>query len=68
MIYILLIMIWEISLIFVFAGGFLLGGKKKCRVDKKSITAQDLKDFNKRQKEQENFMAYDGTPQDAIND
>lgn len=65
--FILIIMLWEISL----AGAFILGGmckKKKPQANATKMTKEEQKAFNRMQKEQENFMNYDGTPQDAIND
>ena len=60
-------MLWEISL----AGAFFAGKrckKKKPQGNIPEITEKERKAFERMQKEQENFMNYNGTPQDAIND
>ena len=64
---ILIIMIWELSLAFA----FWLGTKFKKRKNvnpEREITEKERKALDRIQKEQQNFMTYDGTPQEAIND
>ncbi len=64
---VILIMLWELSLL----GAFIVGRickKKKPQGNTAEIAEKEQKAFSRMQKEQENFMSYDGTPQDAIND
>ncbi len=65
---ILIVMIWEVSLVFAFLGGFALKNKKRPTPQEKPLTKEEMKVFRRAQKEQDNFMTYDGTPQDVIND
>ena len=66
---VILIMLWELSLV----AAFLLGKNHKGKARKVSATEDTVNDENNKslariQKEYENFMTYDGTPQNAIND
>ncbi len=68
MICLLVVMIWEISLVLAFVAGSRFKGKKRPAAESKSLTEEEKRAFGRMLKEQENFMNYDGTPQDAIND
>lgn len=68
---IITVILWELSLV----GAFLLGvifnpkiKKNKTTVKKGDISEENKKNIKRMQKELENFMTYDGTPQEAIND
>lgn len=60
------IMLWEISLIAVFAAGCILGATRKHRAKGKPTEAVRDRAADKRQKEFENFMSYDGRVQQEI--
>jgi FtsZ-interacting cell division protein ZipA len=64
----ILIILWEISLILSFLSGFWLGRKKKFVSKQKTAEVKNKSDTNRQIKESENFLSYDGTPQDVIND
>ena len=67
MIMLVLLILWEISLVLALVGGFFIGRSKKRNQKSKSTETQITQ--NKRvQKELENFYRYDGTPQEVIND
>jgi hypothetical protein len=66
--YVLLVMIWEVSLVLAALGGFLYKNKKRPTPQEKPTTDEEKRAFCRMQKEQDNFMTYDGTPQEAIND
>ena len=62
----ILLVLWEISLILALVGGFFIGRSKKHNPKPKQTETEKT---NKRvQKELENFYRYDGTPQEVIND
>jgi hypothetical protein len=63
-----LVITWAISLFFAFVGGFWVKLRKRPSSAAKEPTEDEKKAIRRQQKEQENFMAYDGTPQNAIND
>lgn len=63
-----LVITWAISLVFAFVGGFWVKLRKRPSPAAKEPTEAEKKAIRKQQKEQENFMTYDGTPQNAIND
>ena len=65
---ILIVMLWEISLVLAFTGGFLCRKRKRPIAQDTPLTEEEKKVFRRIKKEQENFMTYDGTPQNAIND
>ena len=50
--------------VFLFAGGFYLGRKKRPSIERKEPTEEE----KKAEREFENFMTYSGVPQEAIND
>ena len=64
---ILIVMIWELSLVFAFWLGTKFK-KRKSVSPEREITEKERKALDRIQKEQQNFMTYDGTPQEAIND
>ena len=68
---IITIMLWELSLVGVFLLGMIFNPKikkNKTTVKKGDISEENKKNIKRMQKELENFMTYDGTPQEAIND
>ena len=65
---ILIVMLWEISLALSFIFGFYFKNKSKGQIKEKAVTEEEKKHLKRVQKEQENFMTYDGTEQKAIND
>lgn len=64
----IVIMLWELSLIAAFMFGRKFKPKKKAQASETNISIEEQKALNRLRKEQENFMTYDGTPQDVIND
>lgn len=68
MIYLLIAMIWEISLILAFVGGILCKRRMKRNPKETALTEEMQRHYNRVQKEAENFATYDGTPQDVISD
>ncbi len=66
MVYVILIMLWEISLILAFFCGFKWKGRKRPSTIPKEPTEEEKRQADKLQKELENFMSYDGTEQDAV--
>lgn len=66
MIYLVLFMLWEISLVLAFVGGRMTKSKKKPAAVSKPPTEEEKRQADKLQKELENFMRYDGTEQDAV--
>lgn len=67
MIYAIITIVWVLSVVFAFVLGYWSNGKEKRLPEAKEPTSEDLKAIEKMRKEYENFMAYDGTPQNAIN-
>ena len=67
MIMLVLLILWEISLVLARVGGFFIGRSKK-RNQKPKPTETQITQNKRLQKELENFYRYDGTPQDVIND
>ena len=63
---IIVIMMWEISLALAFFAGFTYKGKKRPTKNEKPLTEQEKRHLERVQREQENFMTYDGTPQPDI--
>ena len=63
----LIIMLWEISLVLAFIAGTKRKTKRATKANT-TVNKKTEKTISRIQKEQENFMSYDGTPQDAIND
>ena len=64
---VLVIMLWETSLI----GAFMLGRRVRCKkraVTRPEPSEKELIEKKRAQKELENFMSYDGREQEAIND
>ena len=68
MLYLILAMLWEISLILAFVGGYLCKHRVKRNRNEKPLTDELQRHYRRAQKEAENFATYDGTPQDVIND
>ena len=64
----IVIMLWELSMFVAFVAGTKYKGKKKPAATVQNNTADNDKALKRMQKEYENFMAYDGTPQNAISD
>lgn len=64
---ILVVMIWEMSLALAFIAGQKVKFKRPKRAEAQ-MSKEAEKSLLRIQKEQENFMTYDGTPQEAIND
>ena len=63
---IIVIMMWEVSLVLAFWAGFTYKAKKKPAKTEKTLTDEEKRRLERVQREQENFMTYDGTPQQAI--
>lgn len=64
---VLVIMLWEMSLI----GAFMLGRRVRCKkraAVRLQPSEKELMEAKKAQRELENFMSYNGTEQEAIND
>lgn len=64
---VLVIMLWELSLIFAFELGRRVRYKKRAAV-RLQPSEKELIEKKRAQKELENFMSYDGREQEAIND
>ena len=64
---VLVIMLWELSLIFAFELGRRVRCKKRAAV-RLQPSEKELIEKKRAQKELENFMSYDGREQEAIND
>ena len=64
----LFFMIWIMTLALAFIGGFLYKGRTKPKFRTKKPTEADIRKAKRMQKEVENFMNYNGIPQEAIND
>lgn len=64
---VIVIMLWEISLVLAFLAGFTYKGKKRPAKTEKTLTKEERRHLERVQKEWENFMAYDGTEQRVIN-
>ena len=64
---VLIIMLWEMSLILAFMLGRRARLKKKVPA-RPEPSKQELMEAKKAQRELENFMSYNGTEQEAIND
>lgn len=60
------IMLWEMSLLAVFAAGYALGATRKHKAKGRAGEAARDRAASKRQKEFENFMSYDGRIQQEI--
>lgn len=65
-IFLILVIVWALSVVAAFLVGFHSKGKEKTPPTPKEPTQAEKKEIEKIRKEYENFMAYDGTPQDAI--
>lgn len=63
---VLFLMISSAICVLSFLAGFIYKGKKKPISEHKKPTEEDIRKAKRMQKEVENFMAYNGTPQDAI--
>lgn len=63
---VLFFMVLSILVALAFTAGFFFKGKKKPISEPKKPTEEDIRKAKRMQKEVENFMAYNGTPQDAI--
>lgn len=66
--YLILTILWLISLVVSFVGGFYLCRIKKRTTKPKKPTKAEINEMEQLRKEYENFMSYDGTEQNAIND
>ena len=65
---VILIMLWELSLVGAFLSGKKYGNKKKAPKVKATASEESKKSIERIKKEYANFMNYDGSEQDAIND
>lgn len=65
---VLFLIVWIVTVALAFVGGFLYKGKKKHLTEPKKPTEADIRKAKRMQKEVENFMTYNGIPQEAIND
>lgn len=65
--YLFLFTLWEICLAGAFVGGYILGKKNKGATPRPKISEEEQRQSEKRQKELENFMTYNGMPQNDIN-
>lgn len=64
---VLIVMLWEMSLILAFMLGRRSRSKKKVAA-RPEPSEKELMEAKKAQRELENFMSYNGTEQEAIND
>lgn len=64
----IVIMLWELSMFVAFVAGTKYKGRKKQTAAEKKESADNEKAIKRMRKEYQNFMEYDGTPQDAISD
>jgi hypothetical protein len=63
MFYLFLFTIWEICLIGAFVGGYAFGNKRKKKAEPRPLTTEEKRKAERRQKEDENFLTYNGTEQ-----
>ena len=63
-----MLLIWLFSLLLAFAGGYLYSRIKKPNPKKKAHTSENKAINEREQREYENFMTYNGRPQEAISD
>lgn len=63
-----MLLIWLFSLLLAFVGGCLYSRIKKPISNKKTHTSENKAINEKEQKEYENFMTYNGRPQNVISD
>ena len=63
-----LVMLWEISIVAACLVGFWFSGRKKPKTTIKKVDEDEARRIRKRQREQENFMSYDGRPQESTDD
>jgi hypothetical protein len=61
-------MVWLFSVMLSFVGGFYYCRIKKPTDKTKTLTAGEKAEYKRNQIEFENFMNYNGRPQDVIND
>lgn len=66
-IFLIMVIVWVLSVVAAFLLGFYSKSKEKTPPTPKELTQAEIKEIEKIRKEYENFMAYNGTPQDAIN-
>lgn len=67
MIAVLIVMVWQISLVLAFFVGRHYKAKPRYDKEEMRLTEEDARQIERERREQENFMKYDGTPQDVIN-
>lgn len=63
MIYLFLFTLWEICLVGAFVGGYALGNKRKKKAEPIVLTAEEQRKAERRKRENENFLTYDGREQ-----
>lgn len=66
MIAVLIVMVWQISLVLAFFVGRHYRVKPRYAKEEMPLTEEDARQIERERREQENFMKYDGTPQDVI--
>lgn len=66
--FLILLIVWLFSVIFSFVGSFYYCRIKKPTDKTKAPTEAEKREYKRNQIEFENFMNYNGRPQDVIND
>jgi hypothetical protein len=65
--YTILTILWVLSVVGAFVLGFWSKGKERTPLEAKPLTEGERKALDKMNKEYDNFLSYNGTPQNAIN-
>lgn len=64
----LLFLVWLLTMGVSFAVGFAYARRRKPRPEPKQISEEEMRESRRNQKELENFMNYNGRPQEIINE
>lgn len=65
--YAILTISWVLSVVIAFVLGYWSRGKGNTPLETKPLTEDEKKALEKMNKEYDNFLSYNGTPQNAIN-